>query len=75
MRRILVTITGSTLIGVGLLLLVLPGPGLLLIFAGLLVLGGEFAWARRLTERVKELVRRQQEKRTNRSNSTNQTED
>ncbi|HSH00187.1 MAG TPA: PGPGW domain-containing protein [candidate division Zixibacteria bacterium] len=74
MRRVLITISGSTLIGVGLLLLVLPGPGLLLIFAGLLVLGGEYVWARRLTERVKEFVRRQQAKRRNRPNATDQTE-
>lgn len=29
-----------------------PGPGLLVMFGGLTVLGGEFAWARRLRDRM-----------------------
>ena len=38
-------------------MLVLPGPGLLGIAAGLSVLGSEFAWARRLLRRVRESAR------------------
>ena len=40
---------------VGVLLLVLPGPGLLVILLGLAVLGSEFVWARRLVRRAREL--------------------
>ena len=34
-------------------MLVTPGPGWLVIFAGLSVLAVEFAWARRLLKRIK----------------------
>ncbi|WP_410572167.1 PGPGW domain-containing protein [Amycolatopsis sp. cmx-4-61] len=41
-KRILITVAGAVLLLVGVLLLVLPGPGLLLVLAGLLVLASEF---------------------------------
>jgi hypothetical protein len=47
-RRVGVAIAGFTLILVGVALLVLPGPGWLLIFAGLAVLATEYVWAQRL---------------------------
>lgn len=54
-RKIIVGVIGSTLIILGLLLVVLPGPFTLpLIILGLFVLGLEYAWARRNLERVKE---------------------
>jgi uncharacterized protein (TIGR02611 family) len=52
-RRVAVTVLGSTLIGVGVVLLVIPGPGLLLIIAGLAVLATEYAWARRALDSAK----------------------
>ncbi len=44
-RRIAVAVVGGALLVVGLVLCVLPGPGLVLIIAGLAVLATEFAWA------------------------------
>lgn len=44
-RRVAVAALGGALIVGGLVLLVLPGPGMLLIVAGLAVLASEFAWA------------------------------
>ncbi len=41
-KRILITVAGGVLLVVGVLLLVLPGPGLLLVLAGLLLLASEF---------------------------------
>jgi uncharacterized protein (TIGR02611 family) len=46
-RRIAVTAAGAVLVLVGLALLVLPGPGLLLIIAGFAVLATEYVWAQR----------------------------
>ncbi|HEX6330026.1 MAG TPA: PGPGW domain-containing protein [Actinomycetota bacterium] len=46
-RRIAVSALGFVLVLGGLALLVLPGPGLLLIFAGLAVLASEYVWAQR----------------------------
>jgi uncharacterized protein (TIGR02611 family) len=53
-RRIAVTIVGIVVVLVGLALLVLPGPGWLLIFLGLSILGTEYVWAQRLLRIAKE---------------------
>jgi uncharacterized protein (TIGR02611 family) len=47
-------VVGLALLAVGVVLLVLPGPGLLVIVGGLALLATEFAWARRLLMRVRE---------------------
>lgn len=52
-RRVLVTLAGGTLCAVGIALLVLPGPGLLLVLGGLALLATEYPWARRLTSPVR----------------------
>jgi uncharacterized protein (TIGR02611 family) len=46
-RRIAISVIGFALILVGIVFLVLPGPGLLVIVAGLAVLGTEYVWAQR----------------------------
>ncbi len=43
--RLSVAAVGFTVLVVGLVLLVTPGPGLLVIIAGLAILAHEFAWA------------------------------
>ncbi len=48
--RIVFAVAGFSVVGGGVLLLVLPGPGLLLIVVGLAMLALEFAWAERLLE-------------------------
>jgi uncharacterized protein (TIGR02611 family) len=53
-RRVARMIGGWTLLAVGAALLVLPGPGLLVIAAGLALLATEYAWAARLLAKVKE---------------------
>jgi Putative transmembrane protein (PGPGW) len=55
-RRILVGIIGGTIVLIGIALLVLPGPAFIVIPLGLLILGSEFAWARRLLRRAKEML-------------------
>ncbi|HKE97350.1 MAG TPA: PGPGW domain-containing protein [Actinomycetes bacterium] len=57
-RRLAVTVAGAVVIFVGALLLVLPGPGLLVIVAGLAILATEYRWARRLLARARETTRR-----------------
>jgi len=53
-RRTIVSVVGFTLITLGLLLVVLPGPFTLpLVILGLFVLALEFAWADRMLDKVK----------------------
>ena len=54
LRQLIVFVIGSTLIVIGALLVVLPGPFTLpFIFAGLVILAAEFVWAERILERTK----------------------
>jgi uncharacterized protein (TIGR02611 family) len=57
-KRIVVTTVGTALICVGVVLLVLPGPGILMILAGLAVLSTEYDWAKSAFEWVKAKFRR-----------------
>ena len=52
-RRVTVAVVGGTTIAVGLVLLPLPGPGTLVIIAGLSILGREFPRARKAADRGK----------------------
>jgi uncharacterized protein (TIGR02611 family) len=52
-RRFSKILGGFTLLGLGAVMLVTPGPGWLVIFLGLTLLGAEFVWARRLMDRMK----------------------
>jgi len=55
--RALVLVAGFGLIGLGILLLVLPGPGWALILLGLVVLASEYTWANRLLAPVRRRVK------------------
>jgi uncharacterized protein (TIGR02611 family) len=56
--RLGVLIVGLVITAAGLVLLVTPGPGLLLIVAGLGILATEFAWARRLRDHAVDSAKR-----------------
>jgi len=53
LRKVVVAVIGFVLIAIGAALLVLPGPGILVILAGIAVLSLEFPWARALFEKIK----------------------
>lgn len=53
-KRTIIGLVGFTVIMVGVVMLVTPGPGWLVIAAGLSILAIEFVWARRLLRRLRE---------------------
>ena len=53
-KRIAIFVVGNVLLVAGVVMLVVPGPGLLVIIAGLAVLATEFAWAEHLLDTAKE---------------------
>lgn len=53
MKRVIIAVVGVVLLGVGVVLLVLPGPGLLLVLAGLLTLASEFPALERYVDPVR----------------------
>ena len=52
-KRVLVSVVGAVLVLGGLAMLVLPGPGILVVALGFAVLGTEYAWAAHALERTK----------------------
>ena len=53
-RRVVLEVLGWALVAGGIAALVLPGPGLLMLFAGLALLSQQYTWAERRVEPVKE---------------------
>jgi len=53
LRKIAVLITGIPLFILGVILIPLPGPGLLVCFAALFILSLEFEWAEKQRDKVK----------------------
>jgi Putative transmembrane protein (PGPGW) len=56
-RRVLAAVIGGLLLIAGLAMMVLPGPGLLVVAAALVILGAEFEWPRRLLLSVRRRLR------------------
>ena len=52
-RRVALEVLGWLLVAGGIAALVLPGPGLLMLFAGLAILANQYEWAERRVEPVK----------------------
>ena len=55
-RRIAVTVVGTTILLIGVIMIVAPGPALIFIPVGLAILGLEFAWARVWLRKVRESI-------------------
>jgi uncharacterized protein (TIGR02611 family) len=53
LKRVIVAIIGFTILLIGIILLITPGPASLVIPAGLAVLATEFVWAEKLLNKVK----------------------
>jgi len=57
-RKILAGVIGFPLLLLGIILIPLPGPGVLLCFLALLILSLEFDWANRYYEKAKGIIRK-----------------
>lgn len=53
-RRCVIAVVGGTVVLIGICMVVLPGPAIVVIPAGLAILGLEFAWARACLKKVRE---------------------
>lgn len=56
MQKFFIGLMGGTVLLIGIALLVLPGPGLPIIAAGLAILATQFLWARRAMRNAKDAV-------------------
>ena len=55
-RRVVVAVVGITILAIGVIMIVTPGPALVVIPVGLAVLGLEFAWARNWLRRLRRSI-------------------
>ena len=55
-RRIVIGVVGVTVVLFGAIMIVTPGPGLLVIPAGLAILSLEFAWARHWLRKLRQAI-------------------
>ena len=55
-RRIVIGVVGTTVLLVGVIMLVTPGPAIVVIPVGLAILSIEFAWARHWLTRMRESI-------------------
>ena len=58
LRRIGIALVGGTVLLVGIVMIVLPGPAILVIPAGLAILAVEFVWARKVLLKIREITGR-----------------
>jgi uncharacterized protein (TIGR02611 family) len=58
MRRIVAGLLGGSVLLIGLVMIVLPGPAFIVIPLGLAILATEFFWARRILMKAQGLFRR-----------------
>jgi tellurite resistance protein TerC len=55
-RRIVIGVVGATVLLLGVVMIVTPGPALVVIPVGLAILSIEFAWARHWLKRLREVI-------------------
>ena len=55
-RRIAVAVAGMTILAIGVVMIVTPGPAIVVIPVGLAILGLEFAWARVWLQRLRKRI-------------------
>ena len=58
-KRLIVGVVGFTILAIGIVMMVLPGPAFIVIPVGVGILATEFAWARRLLRKVEGKIREQ----------------
>ncbi len=58
LRKIVVTILGVAIVLFGLILMVFPGPGLVVAALGLALLGLEYGWAKRMASWMRGMIDR-----------------
>jgi len=57
-RRVVVAVVGSSVLLLGIIMIVTPGPAFVVIPIGLAILAVEFVWARRWLKKLREMISR-----------------
>jgi uncharacterized protein (TIGR02611 family) len=65
-RQIAILVVGGSVLLIGIVMIVTPGPAIVVIPLGLAILGGEFAWAKIWLKKIREEISAQNAKRQGR---------
>lgn len=57
-RRVVIGVVGTTVLLIGVIMLVTPGPAFIVIPVGLAILAIEFVWAKRWLAKIREMISR-----------------
>ena len=57
-RRIVISIVGASVLLLGIVMILTPGPAIVMIPLGLAILAVEFVWARRWLRKLREIISR-----------------
>lgn len=58
-RRIVIAVVGTSVLLLGIVMLVTPGPAVVVIPVGLAILAVEFVWARQWLKKLRQMISRQ----------------
>jgi tellurite resistance protein TerC len=72
-KRVTVALIGGTVLLIGVIMIITPGPALVVIPAGLAILAIEFAWARRWLHRAREFVAKANDQNNNKAEPNQQS--
>lgn len=64
-RKVMIALIGGSVLLIGVIMIVTPGPAIIVIPVGLAILATEFAWARRYKEKLEEKWRALRNRRKN----------
>jgi uncharacterized protein (TIGR02611 family) len=64
-KKVIVAVVGFTVLLIGVAMIVLPGPALVVVPAGLVILATEFVWARRLLKKARAWITNETPERVN----------
>ena len=56
-KRLIVAVIGFSVLSAGIAMIVLPGTAFIVIPLGLVILGTEFVWAKRVLQKIKDKLR------------------
>jgi tellurite resistance protein TerC len=57
-RRIVIAVVGTSVVLLGVVMLVTPGPAIIVIPVGLAILAVEFVWARKWLQKLRQMISR-----------------
>ncbi len=57
-KKLIVAVIGFTILAIGIVMIIFPGPAFIVIPIGLSILATEFVWARKAMDKVKDRIKR-----------------